>query len=297
MSANTSFTQKVIETSITLAEGSFSSSGGEEFNTKTYALGVDCEITKPGLPEKNSARIVLYNVPLEDMEVLTSLEFEPQKVRKHRVVVMAGDMQRGLSLAFAGDMTTAIPDFTGAPDPSLIIEAIEGYVGSVTPVSPLTRPGAVNASGVFEQLAGQMGYTFVNRGVDVQLRNIALKGGPMQQAAALAKAARCELIVDDGELVIMPPGGMREDDAEGNTVVWSAESGLLGYPSFTQEGITATGLYEPKLKQGGPLRIESIVPKASGLWKITSLKHRLAANYPGAEAWESEVSAAYPKGK
>jgi len=68
------------------------------------------------------------------------------------------------------------------------------------------------------------------------------------------------------------------------------------YPSFSQQGISAQGLYEPMIQLGGPLRIESIVPKATGLWKVTSLRHKLQANYPGAESWFSSVEAVYPEG-
>lgn len=295
MSANTSFTRKIIEVSLTLAGGSFSGSGGSG-NTKTWRLGTDCEITKPGLPEKNTAKVRIFNVPREDMEQASTLAFKPLQVAKNRVRVMAGDKEHGLTLAFAGDVTSAVPDFSSAPDPAFVIDAIEGYVGSVTPKPNMTRQGEVEAADLFGELAQSMGYAFVNRGVSVKLRNMAMRGGDMEKAQRLAKAARCELLIDDGELIIMPPGGMRED-AGGNTPVWSKDTGLIGYPSFSQQGISATGIYEPRLKQGGPIRIESVVPKASGLWKISSLRHKLQANYMGADAWESAIDAVYPAGK
>jgi len=293
---NTSFTRKIIEVSLTLTGGGTFSGNGGAGNTKTWRLGTDCEITKPGLPQKNTAKIRIFNMPREDMEQASSLAFKPLQVAKNRVTVLAGDEEHGMSLAFAGDVTSAVPDFASAPDPAFVIDAIEGYVGSVTPVPNLTRPGEADAAQVFGELAGKMGYSFVNRGVNVKLRNIAMRGGSMEQAQKLARAARCELIVDDGELVIMPSGALRED-AGGNTVVWSDESGMFGYPSFSQQGISVSGLYEPKLRQGGPIRIISLVPKATGLWKIASLRHKLQANYPGADAWESAVEAVYPEGK
>lgn len=293
---NTSFTRKIIEVSLTLAGGGTFSGTGGAGNTKTWRLGADCEITKPGLPQKNTAKIRVFNMPLEDMEQASSLAFKPLQVAKNRVTVLAGDEEHGMSLAFAGDVTSAVPDFASAPDPAFVIDAIEGYVGSVTPMPNLTRKGEVDAAQVFGELAGKMGYTFVNRGVTVKLRNLAFRGGSMEQAQKLARAARCELIVDDGEMVIMPAGTLRED-AGGNTVIWSDKSGLFGYPSFSQQGISVSGLYEPKFRQGGPIRIISLVPKATGLWKIASLRHKLQANYPGAEAWESAVEAVYPEGK
>lgn len=289
---NTSFTRKILEVSLTLASGTFS--GGE--NTKTWRLGTDCEIIKPGLPQKNTAKIRIFNVPREDMEQAASLAFKPLQVARNRVRVLAGDEEHGLTLAFTGDVTSAVPDFSSAPDPAFVIDAIEGYVGSVTPAANMTRQGEVEAADLFSELAASMGYTFVNRGVSVKLRNVALRGGDMEKAQRLAKAARCELIIDDGEMIIMPAEGLRED-AGGTTPIWSENSGMFGYPSFSQQGISASGIYEPKLKMGGPLRIESIVPKASGLWKVSSLSHTLQANYYGANAWDSAVEAVYPAGR
>ena len=289
---NTSFTRKILEVSLTLANGSFSGGG----NTNTWRLGTDCEITKPGLPQKNTAKIRIFNVPREDMEQAASLAFKPLQIAKNRVRVLAGDEEHGLTLAFAGDVTSAVPDFASAPDPAFVIDAIEGYVGSVTPAPNMTRQGEADAATLFSELAQSMGYTFVNRDVNVKLRNMAMRGGDMEKAQRLAKAARCELIIDDGEMIIMPAGGLREN-AGGNTPIWSEDSGMFGYPSFSQQGISVSGIYEPKLKVGGPLRIESIVPKASGLWKISSLRHKLQANYPGANDWDSAVEAVYPAGR
>lgn len=37
-----------------------------------------------------------------------------------------------------------------------------------------------------------------------------------------------------------------------------------------------------------------MVPKASGLWRVTSVAHKLQANYAGASAWETSFNATYP---
>ena len=290
---NTSFTKKQLEARITLAEGGFSTRDGGTANTKVVRLGMDVDIQKPGGKEKNKAKVSIHNLPLDDMEVLTTLAFQPLQVSKNVIAVYAGDEEHGMSLAFSGDIVAAVPNFNAAPDPTFEIDCITGYVASVTPVPPLTGSGAQDVAQLLSELAAQMGLSFVNRGVSVVVRNPALVGGPMQQAQELAAAARISLIVDDGEMVIAPPGVLRSDDGA-STPVWRDRTGLFRYPSFTNEGIEVVGLYEPRLQLGGPLRIESVVPKASGLWQIFSLTHKLQANYPGATAWESRVRAGYP---
>ena len=293
---NTSFTKKLLEAHITLAEGGFNTATGQGANTKIIRLGMDVDIQKPGGKEKNKAKVKIFNMPLADMETLTTLAFKPLQASKNRIAVYAGDEEHGMSLAFSGDIVSAVPNFNSAPDPSFDIECITGYVASITPVPPLTAQGSQDVATLMQGLAKQIGLAFVNRGVSVSLRNVALVGGPMEQAQQLAHDARIDLIVDDGEMVISPLATLRSDDG-GSTPVWSAKSGMIGYPSFDNEGVTVKGIYEPKLQLGGPVRIESIVPRASGLWQIVSLSHKLQAGYPGATQWISQIKASYPGAK
>ena len=287
-----SYTQKIIEVRVTLAEGNFAASKNNAGNTKIIRLACDVVINKPGGKEKPSATIKVYNLPLADMEQLTLLAFKPLKSSKNVVAVYAGD-ENGLSLAFSGDITGAVPDFSGSPEPIFEITAITGYQASITAVSPYTAKGEQDVPTTLQKLVKDMGFTFQNRGAVAKMRNLALMGGPLEQARALAEAARLDLILDDSEIIITPRGTLRTDATAQNTPVWTAASGLLGYPAFDNKGIIARGIYEPRLLLGGPLRIESMVPRATGLWKITSLSHHLQAGLPRGGAWESSVKAAY----
>ena len=293
MARGSSFTRKILEAHVTMAEGGYSTRAGEAANTKILKLGMDVDIQKPGGEEKNKAKVKIFNLPLEDMEVLTTLAFKPLEVSKNVIAIYAGDEENGLSLAFSGDIVSAVPNFNACPDPSFDIDCITGYVASLTPVPPLTGKGAQDVAQLMARLAKDMGLAFTNRGVSAVLRNIAFVGGPMQQARQIAAAARITMLVDDGQMVIMAPEEMRSDE-DASTPVWKDRTGMFGYPRFDNEGIQVKGIYEPKLQIGAPIKIESVVPRATGLWQITSLSHKLQANYPGASNWQSEVKATYP---
>lgn len=285
-----SFSQKKLEARVTLAEGNFNApraARGEGGNTKLIQLGMDVNISKPGGAEKNRATIKVFNMPLEDMEVLTTLAFEPLSASRNSIEIYAGD-EDGMTLAFAGDVVSAVPDFNVAPDPVFTLSCITGYLSSISAISPTTVRGETNVGELLAQFALSMGMAFVNNGAGVKLRNVALLGGPMEQARRLADMARLDMIVDDGELIVGPKGSLRDG---GEAPLWSAETGMLGYPGFDNTGIVVRGMYEPRLKLGGPLRVESVVPRAGGLWRVTSLSHRLQANYPAGTAWESRVNA------
>ena len=70
-------------------------------------------------------------------------------------------------------------------------------------------------------------------------------------------------------------------------------AGLIGYPSFTSDGISCACCYDPNLKQGGAIELQSIVPRASGRWKITKLTHKLSAYMTGGGSWNTAIEAAY----
>lgn len=288
-----SFTQKMLEARITLAEGGFNPGTGEAANTKVVRLGMDAEISKPGGKEKPKCTLKIFNLPLDDMQVLTTLAFDPLAVKKNRLTLMAGDAD-GMAQAFVGDITSAVPRFNADASSVFEVTAITGYVASVTPARTLTAAGAQDVATLLQGLAKQMGFSFVNRGVSVTVRNIALMGGPMEQARQLADEARIDLILDDGEMIAAPRGKLRQDDAQGSTPVLKDSTGLIGFPGFDAKGVVGKCLYEPRLMLGGPVRIESMVPKASGLWRVTSLSHKLQANYAGASAWETSFNATYP---
>lgn len=291
-----SFTKKRLEARITLAEGGFDPGTGQSANTKVVRLGMDADISKPGGKEKPKCTLKIFNLPLDDMQVLTTLAFEPLAVKKNRLILMAGD-DESLTQVFVGDITSAVPRFAADASSTFEISAITGYVASVTPAKPLTAAGARDVATLLEGLARQMGFAFINRGVSVTVRNVALMGGPMEQARQLADEARIDLIIDDGEMIAAPRGVLRQDDAEGSTPVLRDKTGLIGFPGFDAKGVVGRCLYEPRLLPGGPVRIESMVPKASGLWRVTSVSHKLQANYGGATAWESSFNATYPNQK
>lgn len=154
---NTSFTKKLLEAHITLAEGGFNTATGQGANTKIIRLGMDVDIQKPGGKEKNKAKVKIFNMPLADMETLTTLAFKPLQASKNRIAVYAGDEEHGMSLAFSGDIVSAVPNFNAAPDPSFDVECITGYVASITPVPPLTAQGAQDVATLMQGLAKQWG--------------------------------------------------------------------------------------------------------------------------------------------
>ena len=277
-----SYSEKELEITVVLGKGAF----GGEGNTKMIkGLAAKCVIEKVHLPDKNKAKVQIYGVKLEDMEQMTTLAFLPLETQKN--YVQAGEKGQELALAFKGEITTAYANFNTAPDIAFELEAMTGYFPSLTAIPATSANGSVSLDSLLSKLAGQAEYTFINKGVTGSVVNPYLVGSPFEQIRQLAGDNDFDVLLDDEKVIALP----KEKARDGNTVKLSASTGLIGYPRFSSSGISVKCLYEKNLQIGGLVEIESLVPKASGIWKITKLSHTLSAHFPGENVWESSIEA------
>ena len=241
-----------------------------------------CEATidKVGPPDKNSATVKLYGLSLAKMEQYTTLSFKPMESDKNLINIKAGQEGGVLYDIYFGEISQAWADFDSQPDPVFNIEAETGYYPGRIIEHETAVNGSAPLSALVKQQAQTAEYSFLNRGVTSSILNGFYHGSPIQKIVKMCREVGAELIIDDGEVIIMPEGGARNDDLPS----LDKDSGLLGYPTFTQDGISARCIYRPDLFFGSLVEIKSIVPKASGVWKITKLSYNLATLKSG--PWE-----------
>ncbi len=273
-----SFTRKNMTVNVTMG-------GGSAKSFTQHAMTADIE--KVGLPDTSKARITIYNMLLPDMEQLTTLAFKPLEIEKNQVQVLA-DVGGSQSVVFEGEIIAASADFNTAPDISFNIEAQAGHFPQLKAIPATASVGEIALADVLSTLCGQAGYAFVNEGVSATARDIYLTGSPIDQIKHVAREYDLDVLIDDGEVIAMPLGQSRK----GDVVLVNKTSGLLGYPTFTSNGLQFTTIFNDAYKLGAMVQVESIVPKASGAWKITKLSHKLS-NMSGGGEWLSELEVFY----
>jgi hypothetical protein len=277
--------QKTIRTTIILAEGEFE----DGTNTRIIeGLATTVDVTKNGLPEKNTAKIKIANLAMSDMEQMTFLAFRPLQNRKNKIMVEAGNQGEELSMVFKGDITSSFPDFSSAPDVFFHIEAMTAGWSLCMNTSPTSVDGEMPVSQLMQKWATEAGFGLINNGITASVQNSTYNGSPIEQAQQCADEVGIELLIDDENFTIQS-----WDNPRGDAVLLNPQSGLIGYPSFNNDGISARCFYDPKLKLGGQVKIESIVPRASGYWKLTKLTHALTAYTNG--AWMSSFDGMWLK--
>lgn len=274
--------EKTIKTTIILAEGEFDGGG----NTATIeGLATTVQVQKNGLPEKNTAHVEIKNLSLAHMSQLTFLSFKNLESKKNHILIEAGDKGGTLAVVFKGDITNSWADFSTSPDVTFKADAITAGWALQMNTSPTSVDGEAPAADLIQQFAGEAGFGFINNGVSEQVRNATFNGDPVSKARAVADEIGAELIIDDENFLLQP-----YDKAQGEAVLLNPASGLIGYPGFTANGISLDCFYDPKLQLGGQVKVESIVPAASGYWKIFKLTHSLTAYTQG--EWRSHIEGA-----
>ena len=260
-----SFIEKKLEIRLTLKKGNFFGKG----NTKIIKeLPATIDLNKGGFPSRDSAKIRIYGMLQSDMEALTFLSFRPLESTQSIVSVYAGT-DEDMALVFMGDVTSAKPVFDSAPNVFFEIEAITGYYAGLVAVSPYTFKGDIPISSVLTELCNKIGCSFINENKSsISAKNPCLEGTGIQQIIQLAKEYKLNIVLD-GDLLVW------RNEKGGKIVrVLSKESGMFDYPSFNNNGLSVKCEYMSCML-GDTIQVNSIVPRASGKWKIIGISHSL----------------------
>lgn len=282
------FSVKTVRITIQLRKGEFDGGG----NTVIIeGLPVSVTVTKQGGEAKNKASVTVDNLKLETATQLTTLAFKRLETYNNVIQIDAGSQGAELSTIFIGEITSAVP-VMGDNKLSLKIEALAGYYPALIPSTPTSVQENTTVEKLMKQFADEAGYSFENKGITASIANSVFVGSPIAKAKTLARQADVDLLIDDNKFTIQP----FEAPKDGQIPLLSKNTGLIGYPSFSNEGINCKSVFNDKLKVGSYFKLESILPHASGEWQITKVEHRLEAYTPNSGTWESEVTGVLPGG-
>ena len=281
-----SFTNKTIQVVMAMAEGVFQN-GANQITVEGLPTTVD--IQKQGGDERPSCTVTIGNLNIDVVKQLTTLSFRPLQRFKNQITVNAGEVGKQLQTIFIGDFENAYGEFQNAPTMNLMVKAISAQHGALMATPATSVDGTEQVAKLMEQWAVEAGCTLENKGVNASVKNVVYRGSPVDKAKTLARDVGIDLIIDDGKFIITPNG----QAVDGNAVLIDPKHGLLGYPAFSNDGIEFNMIFDPNVKIGGLVKIESVVPRASGIWKVTKITTKLEAYVPNGGSWNSSVSATW----
>jgi hypothetical protein len=284
-----SFIERLLTFEISLGKGAFGESGSTTVNLSGYRAVVS--IVKHGSGGFGQAEIRIFGLDLNIMNQVSTLgsSYLVGNQRRNQVIVSAGDAVNGMAQVFSGTIVMTRSEFAGSPDVSFVILAQTAFYFAMKPVTPLSFSGSVNVSTIMSNIAAQIGIPFENNGVSVILNNPYLPGTAHQQAAAAARAAHINWTIDSetGPLAIWNKGQSRG----GQIPLYSPQTGMIGYPSYTQFGITVRAIYTPGNDpfMGGQVQVQSSLQPATGKWIVYAATYELSSQMPGGD-WSMTLS-------
>ncbi len=286
MTINTNaYGRKEIEVHIEVNRPLIASKSAENRTIKLHSIAIEANVSIFGLPDKTRANIKLYGLSLSLMEELSALNIEQNYIANHRVTLYAGDSLDNMQIVFIGELTKAFANFNEIPDVCFEIEAMTGYYPSLLASIPLSYKGEIEASIILAALASSIGYSFENKAFSSSIRNPILSGSVFEKALKIAKHTNAELLCEKCKFTLMP----KSTAISNNYTTISDKNGLVAYPMFDNEGLSFTALFNANFQLNGLVEIESIVPKASGFWRIISLQHILSSNNEKNLSWFSKI--------
>lgn len=277
----TSYNKKQLRFVITLGTGKFGSSSANQILLEGYRAIAD--IDKAGGMMMGTLRAKIYGVKQADMNSITTLQWKPGSAIPNTVEVYAIENDAE-TLIFAGNIVNAWGDYQAMPDVFLHIQAQSAYFNGLQAVKPISIKGGINVAIVMERIARDMGLTFENNNVDITLTDVYLANTLKEQALELAKIGNFTLYIDDKVLAITN----RYAPRKGFIPEISAQSGLVGYPTFDGIGVNFQTLFNPGVIFGGSVKLTTDIERAAGEWIVTSVAHRLESEKPGG-AWFSTI--------
>jgi hypothetical protein len=282
------FSHKQIAITFDLGEGKF---GESSFNRVKLSgpLRASVEIVETGGPALSTCHMSISGMTLSNMNALSTLGIRATVVRRNMVTVEAGDVNSGLSVAYQGQIIDAWSDFSGMPEVTFYVNAGAGYLEAIKPIPPTSYNGLADVVTIMKGLATQAGLNFTNDGVTSKLIDPYLPGTIYEQMRRCADAAGIEWILSGQTVAIWPRGGARGQSIP----IVSPDTGMIGYPTFTQSGIQVTLLYTPSINFGQRIEVKSSLTGANGTWQIQTISHSLESETPGG-AWTTRITAVPP---
>jgi len=228
------------------------------------ALRVAFEITKTIDAKPNPAQICLWNLSRTHQNQLLSGAFK-------RVALSVGYTE--LRLLYTGDILKATVQRDGL-DSILVLECADGDIDYRYARVSLTLKAGASDQQVIQQLAQSLGHT--QPGAILPGRPNGLPrgrvfcGNTRDALNDLARANQADWSIQDGELLMLPVQQALSDEA----VLLSEDTGMIGAPEASDDGLIVTALLNPAIRIGGLVRVQSMTESFNGDYKVVSVSHR-----------------------
>lgn len=223
-------------------------------------------------PLQNECTVEVANLAKEVRDFLQT-ETSPYNRNRtpKRLIVEAGRASTGAFRLFTGDITEVQPG--QAPDITLTIKAKTGQFRKGEIVAR-SKPPLVPLSVLAADIARDLGVGLLFEARERNIANYSFTGAALKQVDKLAQVGSVNVYIDDGQLIVKDYNAPLRSASR----VLSEETGLIGIPEPTEQGVKVRYLLDPQTRLGGRIELRSVVnPAMSGRYVIYKLGFEISS--------------------
>ena len=237
--------------------------GNGEAITIDNSLRVSFDCEKSISDKPNQAKIMIYNLSLSNIEKALNGDFK-------RVVLSVG--YHSLNQLFIGDITKASVKRADV-DFILTLECADGFAAYKNGRIKISLERGATDKDIIKNLTGTFPGIRLGQMEIPNLRKLprgkVLNGDTRELLNKIANNSQADWCIQDNEFIFLPKNKVLKNQA----VVLSQESGMIGSPERTDDGLELNCLLNTELKIGGLVQVKSIIKSFDGFYKIVKVKH------------------------
>ncbi|CEF40191.1 hypothetical protein ASN_788 [Acetobacter senegalensis] len=283
------FYKRKISLTFRLGRGQFGTSGSQELHVSGHRI--QATVNMVGGVAGSSAELRVYGLTQSLMNDLNQPVLTPNADggRNNTIIITAGNEGGPLTQIFQGNIVSAWQDNSGAPDTCLNVYSTAMAFSSLADYPSSSYKGTISIADAVGTIVRSLGFIFENDGVTARAADVVLTGSSAQQLDELARMGRFQRIFDNGTYVIWPEGKGRSNLISDV----SPATGMLGYPSFTGNGLNFKTVFRPEIRFGQAVKVTSDLMPACGVWNIKTVTHDIESENPGGE-WLTSIETTRP---
>lgn len=239
---------------------------------RTYqGIAITASGTKYANSLQNECEITLSNLDRATQDYILT-ETSPYTLNRtpKTVTLEAGRQSYGTAVIYRGNVISS--SVSQPPDIAVTLRCLTGnfFKGNILSRS---QPGQVTYLQASKQVATDLGMILNFQANDKNLGNYSYSGSALKQVDHLSSVGGTNVFIDDNTLIVKNAYVPLNHTLK----ILDAESGMIGIPEFTEQGVKVKFLIDNKTVLGGGLRIISkVYPAVNGDYAIYKLSFEIS---------------------
>ncbi len=234
-------------------------------------IKIDVDGTKTSNPLENECTVKITNLSkdVRDYILTETSPFLKSKTPK-QITIEAGRESYGYTPIYIGDIVSA----TISQPPDIMVTIKAGTKNSAKgKVVSKSHSGKTSIKTIAKGMAKDLNLTPIIQVKDKTISNFHFTGANTKQVEAMQNLGGVDAYIDDNHLVVKTANV----PLSGQSITLNLDSGMIGIPEITEQGIKVKFLFLPNVTLGGALAVESVMnPAANGTYCIYKLAFDLS---------------------